>query len=212
MQGRGPCAARLGGSSPLPRTMKKVIIVHGWEGSPEEPIHKWLSLELRTKGYEVIAPEMPEAETPVIEKWLAKLNEVSNPDVETIFVGHSIGCQAVLRYLEKLPENIKIKGIVLIAPWMKLDSQTLEEEGEEVKEVAKPWMETPIDFRKVKVHTENITAIFSDNDPYVPVSQKDLFERELGAKIIIEHEKGHFTESDGVAELPSALEAIKRLF
>ncbi|MBI2676970.1 MAG: DUF1749 domain-containing protein [Candidatus Yanofskybacteria bacterium] len=191
---------------------KKVYIIHGWDGSPKEPMLQWLKVSLEEKGYEVFVPEMPEPAVPKIESWVGKLKDVVIPEKETIFIGHSIGCQAVLRYLEMLNENIKIAGLVLIAPWMELDRQTLEEEGQEVVEVAKPWMETPIDFQKVKARVGKVVAIFSDNDPFVPLSQKDLFEKELGAEIIIENDKGHFTVSDGVDNLPSALKAVTELY
>ena len=94
---------------------------------------------------------------------------------------------------------------------MELDRQTIEEEGQEVVEIAKPWMETSIDFEKIKSHLGKVVAIFSDNDPFVPLSQKDLFEKELGAEIIIEKGRGHFTVSDKVNELPSTLKAVINL-
>lgn len=186
--------------------MKQVFIVHGWDGNPKEPMLQWLKSSLEEKGYQVTAPEMPETTVPVIEKWVGKLKEIIQPTEETILVGHSIGCQAILRYLETLGEGIKIPGIVLIAPWMELDKQTMEDEGPEGIEIARPWMETPIDFATVKSHIEKAVCIFSDNDPYVPLSQKDLFEKELGAGTVIEHNKGHFTVGDGVTELPAALD------
>jgi len=185
--------------------MKKIYIIHGWDGSPNEPMLEWLKLNLEKEGNQVEVPEMPDPGTPKIESWVGKLKEIMAPDNDTILVGHSIGCQAVLRYIETLPENTKIAGIVLIAPWMELDAQTIEEEGEEVKEIARPWMETPIDFEKIKSHIGKAVAIFSDNDPYVPLNQKEFFEKHLGAETIVEHGKGHFTVSDGVNELPSAL-------
>lgn len=91
---------------------------------------------------------------------------------------------------------------------MHLDQTTIEEEGEEVVEIARPWMETPIDFEKVKMTSHKITAIFSDNDDFVPVSEEKFFTEKLGAKTIMEHEKGHFSPAENISELPSALEAI----
>ena len=188
--------------------MTKVYIIHGWSGSPKESVIQWLKLETEKQGNVVYAPAMPNADEPEINAWVGKLKELIKPDIKTILVGHSIGCQAVLRYIETLPADTSIAGVVLIAPWMELDKNTIEEEGQEIVNIAKPWMETPIDFKKVKQHVNKFVCIFSDNDPYVPLSQKDLFERELGAEIIVENNKGHFTESDGVKDLHSALNAI----
>lgn len=191
--------------------MKKVYIVHGWDGRPDEPLFQWLDKELTAKGFEVFRLSMPTPETPVIETWVKKLQESINLYSETILVGYSVGCQAVMRYLETLPEEIRIHGMVLLAPWMKLDQTTIEEEGEEVFEIARPWMETPIDFYKVKTIAGKTVAIFSDNDDFVELSQKDFFEEKLNAQIIVEHEKGHFSPAENISELPSALESILKL-
>lgn len=191
--------------------MKKVYIVHGWDGSPDEPLFVWLDKELSARGYSVERLAMPEPETPVIETWISKLQESIVLTTETILVGHSVGCQAVMRYLETVPEEKRIAGMVLLAPWMKLDQTTIEEEGEEVIEIARPWMETPIDFDKVKKISSKIIAIFSDNDDFVPLDQKDFFEENLGAETIVEHEMGHFSPAENISQLPSALESILRL-
>lgn len=193
------------------KLVKNIYIIHGWDGSPNEPMHQWMQQKLSEKGFSVKAPEMPDPAVPKIEPWVNKLKEIVDVNEETILIGHSIGCQTILRFLETLPGSLKIKGIVLIAPWMKLDMQTMQEEGPEGIEIAKPWMEIPINFKKVKSHIGKVIAIFSDNDPYVPLSQKDLFKKELDADIIIENNKGHFTISDGVRELPSALDSVSRL-
>lgn len=186
---------------------KRVYIVHGWDGSPKEPMHIWIKKELEKEGFEVIVPEMPNPATPVIKEWMDKLKEViREPDEETYFIGHSVGCQGVLRYLEGI--DSKIGGVVLIAPWMHLDKTTIEEEGEEVVEVARPWMETPIDWQKIKNCTSKFVCIFSDNDPYVPLDNKELFEDNLDARVIIEHHKGHFTETDGVAKVPFVIKEV----
>jgi predicted alpha/beta hydrolase family esterase len=79
---------------------------------------------------------------------------------------------------------------------------------DEEKEIAKPWLETPIDFAKLKQHTKKFFAVFSDNDDVVPQENKKLFEERLGAKTAIEHDKGHFSGGDEVKELPIILEAI----
>jgi predicted alpha/beta hydrolase family esterase len=185
----------------------KAYIVHGWDGNPNESMLQWLKSSLEARDYQVTVPAMPDPGTPKIEAWVGKLAQTIVPDGNTILIGHSVGCQAVLRYIQALSPGKRIRGIMLIAPWMKLDEKTIEEEGEEVKAMAKPWMETPIDFKKVKSLVGKTVAIFSDNDPYVPLDQKAIFEKELNAEIIVEKRKGHFTMGEGVKTLPSALNA-----
>lgn len=184
---------------------KRVFIIHGWDGHPEEGWFPWLKQELEQKKFSVVMPAMPDAAEPDIEAWTSYLSRVvGNADENTFFVGHSIGCQAILRYLERLPTDIRIGGVVFIAGWFTLTNVDSAEE----KEIAKPWLETPIDFEKVKQHTEKFVAIFSDNDPYVPLDNKDVFEEKLGAKIIVEHDKNHFSGSTGTTELPIARDSL----
>ena len=189
--------------------VKRVFIIHGWGGKPEHGWYLWLKSELEKKGFEAYVPEMPNTETPTIEEWVPFLKGlVGKPDEDTRFVGHSVGCQAILRYLEALPKSAKVGGVVFVAPWMELDKQTIEDEGEEVIAIAKPWVETPINWAKVLEHTNKFVAIFSDNDPYVPLSNSKIFESRLKAKIIIEKKKYHFDQASGITKLPSILKAV----
>lgn len=185
--------------------MKRVFIIHGWEGYPEEGWFPWLRAELEKKSFEVQVPAMPNPSEPNKEEWVAHLAKVVGaPEENTYFVGHSIGCQTVLRYLESLPDDKKVGGAVFVAGWFTLmNLKTIEE-----KEIAQPWLETPIDFDKVKQHTREFFALFSDNDDVVPLDNKELFEQKLGAKTELEHNKGHFSGDDGITELPSVLNSV----
>ena len=185
--------------------MKRVIIVHGWVGYPEEGWFPWLKRELEARGFKVDIPQLPDTDNPRIEKWVPKLAEVvGNPDEETYFVGHSIGCQAIARYLEKLTNEVKVGGAIFVAGFFKrLTGMEPEEE-----ETEKHWMETPLDLNKVKSHLPKSVAIFSDNDPFVPLDNQDDFRDKLGSEIIIQHDMKHFSGSEGVTELPIVLEKI----
>ncbi|MCR4274782.1 MAG: alpha/beta hydrolase [Candidatus Campbellbacteria bacterium] len=191
--------------------MKSAYIIHGWDGNPDEPLLQWLKTNLEAKGVAVVVPAMPEPSTPKIEPWVATIAEISTPNEDSLYIGHSVGCQAVLRYIATLPAGTRIAGIVLIAPWMALDEETIREEGEESVAIAKPWMETPIDFAKIRSVVGKSVAIFSDNDPFVPLDQQELFKKELNADIIIEHNMGHFAPDDNITELPSALNASEEI-
>ena len=187
--------------------MKKVYLVHGWEGSPGK-LYEWLASELAKEGLEVETLAMPNPDEPIITDWVAKLNECvgKNPDENIIFVGHSIGSQAILRYLARLETTGLFGGFVFIAPWLKVSGLKTQEEID----IAKPWVETPIDSKKVSQHIpkDKIIAIFSDDDPFVPKDNWELFEKFFGTKIIIESGKGHITAGEGVYTLPSVLQAI----
>ncbi len=178
-------------------------MVHGWDGNPKNAWFPWLKKELEKNGFVVFTPLMPKPEEPKIDKWVNYLKEdVGVPDKDTYFVGHSIGCQTILRYLERV--ETPVGGCVFVAGFFNLPNLETEEE----KEIAKPWLSLPIDFEKVKRCTNKIVAIFSDDDPDVPIEDKELFEKHLNAKTIVEHNKGHFSDDAGITELPSALNTL----
>jgi predicted alpha/beta hydrolase family esterase len=187
---------------------KRVFIIHGWDGCPEEGWFPWLKGELEERGFLVQVPAMPNPENPKIDDWVPFLNMlVQKPDGETFLVGHSIGCQTILRYLESLKEEVKVGGLVLVAGWVNLTGLS----GPEEERVAKPWLETPIEWDRVLRHTKNFVAIFSDNDKHVPITDSEIFRKRLGAKVFFEHGKGHFRGDDDVAEIPVVLDALLKM-
>lgn len=188
----------------------RIILVHRWSGRPDSDWYPWLENALEQHGFSVVVPHMPGWDNPTIEAWVGHLAvEVGMQlDEQTFFVGHSIGCQTILRFLEHVPEGKKVGGVVLVAPWVKLRNL----EGEAERKTAGPWMNTPIDATKVKTRAKKFVAIFSDNDLYVDLAEnRPFFEHELGAKIIIEKGKGHFTVDDGVTQMPELLGLMQRL-
>ena len=184
----------------------KVYLIHGWGGNSKGDWFVWLEKELEKRGIKVEAPDMPETWTPTIKKWVGKLNEIVKADEETILVGHSIGCQAVMRYLEQLPEKKKVKVAILVAGWISLTEETLDEEY--TKEIADEWLNTRLDFDKIGNNAEKFIIINSDNDPYVELSDAEILEKELEAEKIILHNKGHIAGEDGVKEFPILLNKI----
>mgnify|MGYP001600273197 CR=1 FL=1 len=187
--------------------MKKIYLIHGWGEHPNGHFFPWLKKELQKNGFKVIQPQMPNTETPKIKEWVDFLSElVGIADKNTFFVGHSIGCQTILRYLEN--QNKKIGGVVFVAGWFDLDNL----ESLKSIEIAKPWINNPINFEKIKDICSKITVFLSSNEPYNFVEKnKRIFQEKLNAKVYILENKGHFCENDGVTKLPEVLQALKEM-
>ncbi len=170
--------------------MKRVILVHGWGGSSD--YFKDLMKKFNEKNIKVEAFNMPNTDNPKIWEWVGFLQEkVKGLNEETYFIGHSIGCQTILRYLEKVDK--KVAGVFFIAGWINLMGL-----GASEKLIARPWLETPIDFDKIKSNANKITAVFSDDDPFVPLSDKAIFENKLNAKTKVLHNKEHIDDINEV--------------
>ena len=168
---------------------KRVFIIHRWEGTPKDDWYPWLKEELEHRGFEVIIPAMPNTENPTIEEWVPALEKaIGEVDKDTYLIGHSVGCQTIIRYLQET--DAKVGGVLFVAGWLSLQGLETQEE----KDVTEPWLTTPIDFDKIKRLSNKITAIFSLDDPFVPISDSVIFREKLGAKTITEKNKGHFNE------------------
>jgi predicted alpha/beta hydrolase family esterase len=186
--------------------MQRVFLIHGWGGSPNNDWMPWAKKALEEKGFKVYVPEMPDTMHPKIGAWVGKLaEEVGEVHADDVLIGHSIGCLTVLRFLETLIDDEKVRKLILVAPWQYL---TLDEEEDPA--VAEPWIKTPIDYGKIKSKVDTITTVFSDNDPWVPYQKNlEFFKEKLDPEIVTKHGMGHFNEGEGITELPFLLELVK---
>jgi predicted alpha/beta hydrolase family esterase len=191
---------------------KRAFIIHGYMSFPGEAWLPWLKRELVKRGYRVKLPAMPTPNRPSRLGWIrfiAKL--VGEPDSETVMIGHSLGCQAVIRYLETLGAAGKGVGkTVLVAGNFPPNLSLAEAKAKTGGNAALlPWFTVPVDARKVKKAAGRCTMILSEDDPYIPVKQaRATLRAKLNATIIIEHGKGHFNEDDEITRLPAALKAV----
>lgn len=183
--------------------MPRVVIVHGWEGSPHEGWFPWLARELTSRGFLVNVPAMPNSAHPKMSEWVPHLTKViGTPDEHTYLVGHSLGCITILRYLEQLPAGSALGGAVLVAGF-----------GERLTyDELQNFFTTPVQWSAIREHCPKFYALFSDNDQYVPQSNAELFRRELGADVLVLPDRGHFSGGDdNCTELPEALSNVLTL-
>lgn len=181
---------------------KRVFIIHCWGGKPDSRWYPWLKRELEEKGFTGDIPDMPDRDHPKMIPWVDKLNEtVGEADEDCYFVGHSIGCITILRYIETLQKGQKVGGAVLVAGF----TTTLGYSE------FNSFYSNPIDYEKIKSRCMGVVAIHSDNDPFVPINYGDIFKEKLNARVVMEHDMGHFSVDKNVTELPSALEAVLQL-
>ncbi|MEX2054536.1 MAG: alpha/beta hydrolase [Candidatus Colwellbacteria bacterium] len=187
--------------------MKRAVIVHCWEGYPNYCWYPDTKNELEKLGFEVKVPAFPHAETPTQEDWVPFLSEqIGEPDEDLYLIGHSVGVITILRYLETLSEDQKIGGVVMVAGFV--DYLGYDE--------LKNYFEVPIDYQKIKSKVKDgFVAIHSDNDEYVDLKNADIFKEELGARVIVKNNMGHFSgEIDAeksCTHLPEVVEAVGSL-
>jgi uncharacterized protein len=179
--------------------MKRAFIIHGWNSQPLDGWKPWLNNELNARGFTVRTPHLPNTKHPDRYRWVEELAKVIGaPDADCHLVGHSLGCTAILRYVESLPAGSKVGRLVLVAGFT-------EDLG--IEDVAN-FVDEPFDFAKIKAAAGKIFSIRSDADPYISGEQFDRLEKALGAKKTLVKGGKHFSGSEGCYQLPQALEAL----
>lgn len=189
---------------------KRVFLIHGWDGGPENNWFPWLKANLESKGFEVTSLAMPQPETPKQKVWVNFLLKVlPDPDESTYLVGHSMGCQAIQRYLETLPEGKNVGGALLVAGW--IDYPKWEGRTEEESEIVNDWFNNKKNYNLMRKHCKKFVAIFSTDDEFILENNWKQAEEQLDAEVIMVENKGHFADYDEVKDLPEALDAILKI-
>lgn len=193
---------------------QQVVIIHGgdsfdtyekfldslknWEVKKEKflPKSDWKSnLQQRLgEDFEVLAPRMPNKQNAKYEEWKIWFERMI-PFVEekVIFVGHSLGGMFLARYLSENTFPKKIAGLFLVAA---AHNQT-----EDVVD-----FKLGNDLKKVWDQCQNIHLFQSKDDPLVPASEAEEYQKAWpGAKMHIFEDRGHFNQE----EFPELAREIK---
>ena len=77
---------------------------------------------MESRDFEVVAAKMPNPNFPKLNQWLEKVSgTVGDVDEETFLIGHSLGSFTILKYLESLPEDTKLGGIILVSGFLNIN-------------------------------------------------------------------------------------------
>lgn len=184
--------------------MKNALILHGTDFTFTQKQHlgnwfPWLKKELENKGYDVWAPELPEASHPNLKRYWDFLKKFDF-NHETIIIGHSSGAAALFGLLNNLPNDKKISKAISVAGFYK-------DEGWNCTGL----FEEQLDWDKIKKQAEKIVLIYSDNDPYVKPYHSEYLGKKLGITPLLMKGKEHFNLEAGEEFLrfPELLEFLK---
>jgi len=184
----------------------RVFIVHCWGGSPDQFWYPWLAKYLTAAGFLVCNLAMPDTENPQIDPWVQKLKgAVGCVRPSDLFVGHSIGCQTIMRVLKKQLNTCL--GIIMVAAWLQLKGL-----DEEEQKVVQPWVEPAFDPKIVANRTRRWGVLLSDNDEWVDSAYhteafKSAFEGRLSLQIL--EGRGHFDDANS-KEFPEIVKMLQQ--
>jgi hypothetical protein len=175
--------------------MKKptIYLIPRWAGHPHSDWYDWLLLEVKNKyNIDIQCLNIPDWNQPEVEKSLGYLLErIPEINSDTYFIGHSVGCQAILRFLDyKLKQypNLKIGGFLFIAAWFKIDQPWV---------TLKPWLKTnDLNVDLISQNTIYKKVIISDNDPFTSdfMNNNILWKTKFNAEVTIYKNQQHFNK------------------
>jgi len=162
----------------------RIILVHGFNASPQMNFHPWLRDALHTKGFQVIAPELPLSSkdeldmSSIIEIMQKEIGYLKNDD---IILGHSLGGLLVLQYLEAVEMTETPRAVVLVAaPW----------------NVAKPELRRlfvdDLDAAVLMWKSREFVVIHSKDDMLVPIEHGHRLAQQLCARLIETEADDHY--------------------
>lgn len=187
-------------------TPPRVLILHGWQGSPPGHWQHWLADELRAAGAAVRFPALPACDTPCPDRWGAALH----PELaalaalpgggERVVCCHSLGCVLWLREAHRLAPEHRVDRVVLVAPPCP---------GSAVPELAR--------FYPTRAQREDVLAaargetllVCSDNDEYCPgTGAAEHWGRPLGLVPEVLPGQGHLNIAAGYGPWPAMAEWV----
>jgi len=182
--------------------MKKAIIFHGTESSPEGNWFRWLEHEMKRRGVQVWVPQLPDAGHPSLREWCAFVAEHCpfEIDADTLLVGHSTG--ATLALFAAAQAGGPVGAVVAVSVvrdndrlrWNALDR----------------FFDEPWDYISLKAKVLARVFVHSDNDPYVPLGEAQMVAQGAEGELAVWPGQGHFNLEMGehYKQFPQLLELI----
>jgi predicted alpha/beta hydrolase family esterase len=180
---------------------RRYLVLHGWENHrPPEHWEWWLVDALRGRGEQVLYPQLPSADLPVLADWLAVFaSEWRQMGAgERVVVAHSLGC---LLWLHAAAEGLvepAADRVLLVAP----PSPAVAAGTPAMAEFMAP--SDPATVRAAA--RTDVRLVCSDVDPYsTEGTAAELYGAPLGLDSELLTGAGHLTIDDGYGPWPAAL-------
>ena len=177
--------------------MARVILAPRWGATDEDDWYPWLRREL---GEVSVARLLPNPGAPEIDACVIELERLVGDDRDAVLVGHSVGCQIVLRYLDK--QGHRMPHVLCVAGWFWID---------EPWPTILPWIETPIDWARVRHAAGQVRVLLSDDDPFTSDYQSNAaaWRERLGAQVEIQPGARHFNRVEEPFVLASLVQSAR---
>ena len=173
----------------------KIILMHGKDTDPDSKWYPWLKQATESRGFNVEIPSLPKADNPVLAEWIDYLDK-NKPNDDTVLIGHSRGGVAILRWLERLTDDRKVKKVILVAT----------NRGDQEDKESDFYTDGEYNFDQIKKHCDDFVVLHSQDDEWVPFEAGEHNAKMLGAKFLQFEDRGHFGKK--ISDIPELLDEI----
>lgn len=182
--------------------IERVVVMPRWSGTPRSDWYPWLREALGGWGGALDVLALPDADAPTIEGCVAAIEAAVDDGAlgSTLLVGHSVSCQAMVRYLARRPAGVAAAGLLAVAGWWSVDAPWPS---------IVPWIEAPVDTERARAAVERVVVLLSDNDPFTAdhAANTTLWRTRMGADVRVVPGAKHF---NGAVE-PAVLDGLAAL-
>ena len=172
---------------------KRVLILHGLDGSDYPHWQAQLAIDLIKQNTPVSFPSLPSRENPILNDWKKTLKNEIVHFKPNIVVSHSLANILWFHSCEEL--NIKLDKLMLVSP-VRINC--------DVKEVA-DFLPYPIPS---DLKSKKVIMVASTNDPYMNVEEALSLQSKLNIDMKILGYAGHINPDSGFGKFDYALDWI----
>lgn len=184
--------------------MKKVVALHGTDGSPANCWFPWLSTVLTAAGNQVWFPDLPENHTPNRSLYENFLKNADWDFAQNTLIGHSSGATTILNLLQS--DWFPAVDTIILAGVFLNERLLADIDWYEPGQFDGLFTED-FDVQKIKQKAKKFYFIHGDNDRYCSFEDARDFAEKLGATFISVAGGKHL--SSNREDLPEVLPILK---
>lgn len=184
------------------------IIIHGTYGKVTDNWFLWLKQEIENLGHECLLPsfitDINIDNYHERRKILKDYYDQGLINENTVFIAHSSGPIAILKFL--IEEQINVKGLISISGFNNADTPY-----EDYNKINKDFFLDDHILEKAIHYTKFICSFYSNNDPYLKYEDLERFANITKAEKYFVKYAGHFNKDSGYTEFPAILKILKQV-
>ena len=185
----------------MPAPGRRFLVLHGWQHH-RPPGHWawWLTAALRDRGEQVLYPQLPSPDHPVLDDWLEVLEGEWRQmgDGERVVVAHSLGCLLWLRAATEGLTDPPADRVLLVAPPSPGVTRSTPEMAQ---------FDAPLDAEALRRSARDAVRLAcSDADVYsTEGTAAEVYGAPLGLDVDLLPGARHLSDDDGYGSWPSVL-------